>query len=60
MPVAAVLDECRLQRRFYASDFCELNISLKRTLISNFGVVVDDPVPIHDHDTSFFVVRGVY
>ena len=25
----------------------------------DFRVVVDDAVPIHDHDTSFFLVRGV-
>ena len=54
--VAAVIDERRLERRFDAGDFREINIAAKRLLTYGFEVEFIDSIAFeHDHPGLFRV-----
>ena len=59
VPVAAVIDEGRLQRGLYAGDFGEVDIAAKLFAVSGFEVEFFDPVAAQDHDPCLFRVGGV-
>jgi hypothetical protein len=59
VPVAAVIDETGLQRRFYARDFGEIDIAAQWAAVRGFKVEFFDPAAAHDHDPGFLRVGGI-
>ena len=56
--IAAVIDERRLQRRFYARHLGEVNIASERLLAGGFEIEFFDPVTLeHDHPGFFRMGR---
>ncbi len=54
VPVAAIIDERRLQRRFDARDFCEIDVAAKLFLVGGFEVEIFDAVTAEQHHPCFF------
>ena len=59
VPVAAVVDEGRLQRRLDPGDLGEIDVAGELPLVQRLKVEVLDLVPIHHHDAGLFRVGGV-
>jgi hypothetical protein len=59
MPVAAVFNECSLQRRFYAGDLGEVDVALQRAAGGRFVVEFFDTVATHHGDSRLFRVGGI-
>ena len=59
VPVAAVVDEGRLERRLYPRDFREVDVAGELALVLRFKVEFLDLVSVHHHDAGFLRVRGV-
>jgi hypothetical protein len=54
--VAAVIDEGRLQRRFDAGDFCEIDVTAQLASVGRLEVEFLDPISAQHHNPSFFRV----
>jgi hypothetical protein len=48
VPVAAVINECRLQRRFYAGDFGEINVAAQELSGGRLEIKFLDPAITQD------------
>ena len=57
--VSAVIDERRLERRFYPGDFGEIDIAFELLVLSGFEVKFLDPVPFGDRDPGFLRVARI-
>ena len=58
--VPAVIDERRLERRFYPGDLGEIDIAFELLVLSGFEVKLLDPVPFDDRDPGFLRVCLLY
>jgi hypothetical protein len=54
--IAAIVDECRLERRFYPGDFGEIDIAFELLVLGGFEVKLLDPVSLDDRDPGFLRV----
>ncbi len=59
VPVAAVFNECGLQRRFYTGDLGEVYVALQRAAGGGLVIELFDPVATHHGDSRLFRVGGV-
>ena len=59
VPVAAVVDEGRLQRGFDPRYLCEVDVAGELPLVLGFKVEFLDLVSVHHHDAGLFRVGGV-
>ena len=59
VPVAAVIEESRLQRRVDPGYLGEIDVASKLALVFGFKIEFLDLVSIHDHDTRLFRVGGI-
>ena len=59
VPVAAVVDERRLQRRLYPGDLGEIDVAFELALIRALEVELLEPLAIHHDDPGLFRVGGV-
>ena len=59
VPVAAVIDESRLKRRFYAGDLGQIDIAAKLLFIGRFEVKFLDAVTACDDNPGLLGVRGI-
>ena len=57
--VAPVVDERRLERRFYPGDLGEIDIAFELLVLSGFEVKLLDPVPFDDRDPGLFRVERI-
>jgi len=58
VPVAAEIDECRLQAGFYPGNLCEINIALDLLVFGRFEIELLNPVSLeHRHPCFFRVAR---
>jgi len=57
--IAAVVDERRLERRFYPGDLGEIDIAFELLVLSGFEVKLLDPVPFDDRDPGLFRVARI-
>ena len=57
--VAAIIDERRLERRFYPGDLGEIDIAFELLVLSGFEVKLLDPVSLDDRDPGLFRVARV-
>ena len=59
VPVAAIVDERRLQRRFYSGDLGEIDIPFELLVLSGFEVKLLDPASLDDRDPGFLRVARI-
>ena len=59
VPVAAVIDERRLKRRFDTRHLGEVDIALKLFVFGRFEIEFFDPATLDDRNTSFFPVARI-
>ena len=59
MPVAAILDEGRLQTRFHPHDLGEVYIAFELAFRRRLDIKVFEAIPVQNHDAGFFRVRGI-
>jgi hypothetical protein len=59
MAVAAILDEGRLQRRFYARDLGEIDVSTKLFALGGLEVKLFDTIAADHNDPGLFRVGGI-
>ena len=59
MAVSTIIYKSRLQRRFDAGYFCEVNIASQLAFVFRFKVKFLNFVSIHHHNAGFFRVGGV-
>ena len=59
VPVAAVFDECGLQRRFDASDFGEIDVAAELFALRRLEIKFLDAVAADHHDPGLFRVGGI-
>jgi len=59
MPVAAIVDERRLERRFDPHDFREIDIAAKLFFAGGFEIEFFNPVTAKNDHPGFFGVRRV-
>ncbi len=59
VPVSAILDERRLQRRFDACYLCEIDVSFERPSAGDFDVKFFQLPSVHHRDPGLFRVGGV-
>ena len=59
VPVAAVLDEGRLQARLYPNDLGEVDVALELSLGRRLDIEILEPVTIQHHHAGLFRVRGI-
>ena len=59
MPVAAVVDERRLQRRLDPGDLGEVDVAGELPLVQRLEVELIDPGSVHHHHAGLFRVGGV-
>jgi len=59
MPVAAIIDESRLQRGFYASNLGEIDIALDLLVFGRFKVEFLNPVSLEHRHPGFFLVARI-
>ena len=57
--VAAIVDERRLERRFYPGDFGEIDIAFELLVLGGFEVKLLDPVSLDDRDPGLFRVARI-
>ncbi len=57
--VAAIIDKCRLERRFYPSDFGEINIAFELLVLGGFEVKLFDPGSLGDRYPGLFRVARI-
>ncbi len=57
--VAAILDECRLERRLHANHLGEVDISLELPLRRSLDVEILEAATVQHHDAGFFRVGGI-
>jgi hypothetical protein len=57
--IAAIIDERRLQRRFYPGDLGEIDIAFELFVLSGFEVKLLDPVSLDDCDPGLLRVARV-
>ena len=59
MPVAAVIDKCRLQRRLDPGDFREVNIAPELLLTRGFVIKFLDAITFYDDDPGLLRMRRI-
>ena len=59
MPVAAIFDEGRLQRRLYARHFGEIDIAFEGPLGRGFEIKFLDLLSVENHHAGFFRVACI-
>jgi hypothetical protein len=59
MAVSAIIDERRLERRFYPGDLGEINIAFELLVLSGFEVKLLDPVSLDDRYPGLFRVARI-
>ena len=57
--IAAIIDERRLERRFYPGDLGEIDIAFELLVLSGFEVKLLDPVSFDDRDPGLFRVARI-
>ncbi len=57
--IAAVIDERRLERRFYPGDLGEIDIAFELLVLGGFEVKLLDPVSFDDRDPGLFRVARI-
>ena len=57
--IAAIIDERRLERRFYPGDFGEIDIAFELLVLSGFEVKLFDPVSFDDRYPGLFRVARI-
>jgi hypothetical protein len=59
VPIAAVIDESGLQRRFDPRYFCEIDVAADLLIVLRLEVKFFYAVPANDNDARLFLVRRV-
>jgi len=57
--VAAIIDERRLERRFYAGDLGEIDIAFELLVLGGFEIKLLDPASLDDRDPGLFRVARI-
>ena len=59
VPVAAVIDEGRLERRLDSHHLRKINVSPQRLALGGFKIEFFDPLPANDDDTRLLGMGGI-
>ena len=59
VPVAAIVDKCRLQGRFDPRYFCQINVAAQLSPRGRFEIEFFDSVAAHNNDPGLFRMRGI-
>ncbi len=59
MAISAIVHKCRLERRLYAGDFCQVNIASQLAFVFGFKIKLFDFVSVDHHNAGFFRVGGI-
>ncbi len=59
MPVTAVIDKRRLERRLDSRNFCEIDIASKLLLVRGFVIKFLDAIAFYDDDPGLLRMRRI-
>jgi hypothetical protein len=60
MPITAIIDKRRLQRRLDPGDLGEVNIAFEVALTTGFGIELQQLLVFHDDHARLLRVAGIY